>query len=112
MRGFIRRSTGKLAGGFNAGVMVLEPNVQDHTTVLGEMNLVNEEGGHSVVEFKGRGSAMPEQDYLTRFYKDEWRALGVLFNFQLHQLAFCDRAGLENCRRLTIDYQEDVHIGE
>ena len=112
MRGFIRRSTGKLAGGINAGVMVLEPNVQDHTTVLGEMNLVNEEGGDSVVEFKGRGSAMPDQDYLTRFYKDEWRALGVEFNFQLHQLAFCDRAGLENCRRLTIDYQEDVHIGE
>ena len=53
---------------------------------------------------------MPEQDYLTRFYGRDWRALGVEFNYQLHQLAFCNRAGLDRCRRLTLDLSEDVHI--
>ena len=53
---------------------------------------------------------MPELNFLTRFYEKDWRALSVEFNFQLHQLAFCDRAGLEWCRRLTLDYKEDVHI--
>ena len=37
----------------------------------------------------------PEQDYLTRFYAhEEWTCLGIQWNFQLHQIAYCCRPGL------------------
>jgi lipopolysaccharide biosynthesis glycosyltransferase len=51
-------------------------------------------------------SGQPEQDYLTRFYRDKWHHLSVRYNYQPHQLAFTDRRGLENCERLTLDYLE------
>ena len=55
-------------------------------------------------------SRMPEQDYLTRFYANKWYSLGVQFNYQPHQIAFTDRSGLESCRRLKMDYEEEVHV--
>ena len=50
---------------------------------------------------EGEPSHMPEQDWLTEYYCSYgWRSLGVLYNFQPHQLAFTDRGGLEKCARL------------
>ena len=37
--------------------------------------------------------AAPEQDYLTRYDVESLYCLGIQWNYQLHQLAFCSRAG-------------------
>jgi lipopolysaccharide biosynthesis glycosyltransferase len=55
-------------------------------------------------------SVMPEQDYLTRFYKNEWHHLSVRYNYQPHQISFTDRRGLERCERLKLDYFTEVSI--
>ena len=55
-------------------------------------------------------STTPEQDYLTRFYANDWHALGVPFNFQPHQMALTDRKGREFHTRMNMKYAEDVYI--
>ena len=88
-------------GGINAGVIVLQPDREVFDVICGEI-----QDPHYPGHFKSR---MPEQDYLSRFWADRWHHLSVLFNYQPHQMALCDRRGLERCGRLEIPY-EDVRI--
>ena len=92
---------GELSNGINAGVILLEPSRADFQIMCKE---ISDEGHceHSV-------SGMPEQDYLTRYFVDRWRSLGVQYNFQLHQVAFTNRRRLETCTRLVTEY-EDIFI--
>ena len=54
--------------------------------------------------------AGPEQDYLTRFYGgDNWTSVGIQWNYQLHQVAYCSRPGLLKSVRMSMDYR-DVNI--
>ena len=87
---------GRLVSGINAGVMVLKPSAEEFAAIIDDLT-----NGKRRREHRSR---MPEQDYLTRFYAGRWWSLGVKFNFQPHQVAFCDRLGLERCRRVTIDF--------
>ena len=87
---------GRLVSGINAGVMVLKPSAEEFAAIIDDLT-----NGKRRREHRSR---MPEQDYLTRFYAGRWWSLGVNFNFQPHQVAFCDRLGLERCRRVTIDF--------
>ena len=49
----------------------------------------------------------PEQDYLTRYYAGEqWQTLGIQWNYQLHQIAFCARPQNSGCVRMTMDFDE------
>ena len=95
-------SRGQLVSGINAGVMVLQPSASDFRTMVDD--LANGK------RHKSEASRMPEQDYLTRFYADDWHSLGVQFNYQPHQMAFTDRRGLESCTRLSMDFVEEVYI--
>jgi len=88
---------GHLISGINAGVMVLRPSMEHFVEMLEDINEEKRPAQHLK-------SGMPEQDYLTRFYRNDWHNLSVAFNFQPHQLAFCDRRGLESSTRLTLDY--------
>ena len=89
---------GRLVSGINAGVMVLKPSAEEFAAIIDDLT-----NGKRRREHRSR---MPEQDYLTRFYAGRWWSLGVEFNFQPHQVAFCDRLGLERCRRVTMDFGE------
>eukprot|EP00931_Biecheleriopsis_adriatica_P048883 TRINITY_DN28247_c0_g1_i1.p1 TRINITY_DN28247_c0_g1~~TRINITY_DN28247_c0_g1_i1.p1 ORF type:complete len:825 (-),score=156.60 TRINITY_DN28247_c0_g1_i1:6-2159(-) len=65
--------------GINAGVMVLEPNEEDHRVMEEELLELNHPG-----HVRGNG---PEQDYLSRFYADRpWRHISVINNFQVHHM--------------------------
>ena len=48
----------------------------------------------------------PEQDYLSRFYMHKLSNLHVMWNFQLHQLAYCARAGNMHPVRMQLPYEE------
>ncbi|CAE8617493.1 unnamed protein product, partial [Polarella glacialis] len=91
-------ATGNQSSGINAGVMILEPSARDFEIMSREIQDEWHPEHHE--------SRMPEQDYLTRFYVDRWHALGVQYNYQVHQIAFTDRGGLEQCPRLALDYEE------
>ena len=85
-------------GGINAGVVLLEPSRE----VLRQMEFelaIDDLPEHAP-------STMPEQDFLSRFYINRWWSLGVQYNYQLHQLAFCDRPGYRNCIRRKMEYDE------
>mmetsp|Transcript_28600 Transcript_28600/g.66258 ORF Transcript_28600/g.66258 Transcript_28600/m.66258 type:complete len:911 (-) Transcript_28600:121-2853(-) len=98
---FINRY-GELVSGINAGVMLLRPDADDYQVMLRHLN------GEAPREC--RNSPMPEQDYLSRYFADRWKALGVEYNYQPHQLAFNGRQGLEFCTRLMMDYSSYVRI--
>lgn len=68
------------ASGINAGVMLLEPNQEVFLQMMAEVK-DDFHPGH----IRGNG---PEQDYLSRFYADKWRHIGVSHNFQLHHMYF------------------------
>ena len=95
-------SKGNLVSGINAGVMILEPSKSDFKEMVDDL-------AHGK-RHRNEASRMPEQDYLSRFYANDWHALGVQFNFQPHQVAFTDRKGLESCTRLNMNYDEEVYI--
>ena len=82
--------------GINAGVMVMKPSAPDYKKMVRDISRKK----------KGRKSGMPEQEYLSKYYKQQWHHLDVTYNFQPHQLSFCDRQGLEDCPRLTTEYQK------
>lgn len=93
-------SRGKQVGGINAGVVVLRPSENDFQNMMSEIQ---------DPDFPMDSSDMPEQDYLTNYFVDQWYNLDVRFNYQLHQIAHTDRNGLEECKRLHIAY-EDLSI--
>jgi len=95
-------ASGNQTGGINAGVMVLKPSYDDFVVMCREMSDPHHPEHHE--------SRMPEQDYLTRFYVDQWHALGVQYNYQVHQIAFLNRKGLETCSRLALDYKDVLVI--
>lgn len=83
--------------GINAGVMVLQPDVNVFKHMLEE---ITEDRHPSHV--KGNG---PEQDYLSRYWADApWTHIGPLYNMQMHQLFFSlhpDRVPLAERTRLV-----------
>ena len=89
---------GKQVGGINAGVVILEPSAKDYQYMLED------------IQRDTRGmrdsSKMPEQDWLSRFYCGQWYNLGVEYNYQPHQIAYTDRAGLEDCFRLKLPLEQ------
>jgi len=81
--------------GINAGVMLLQPDKEVFEQMLDEIQEPNHPS-HT----RGNG---PEQDYLSRYWADQWTYVGVEYNYQLHQMFFalhpkwashCDRAQL------------------
>ena len=93
-------------GGINAGFVLLEPSVKD----LHRMEFQLQTGmAPGEVPFR----AGPEQDYLTRFYGgDNWTSVGIQWNYQLHQVAYCSRPGLLKSVRMSMGYRgvEIVHF--
>lgn len=92
---------GALAGGINAGVMLLKPKESDYRNIKQAIR-IEDCPAHSP-------STQPEQDFLTKWYMDEWWSLGVQYNYQLHQFAYCVRPGNENGQRLRMSY-DDVYV--
>jgi lipopolysaccharide biosynthesis glycosyltransferase len=64
--------------GINAGVLLLEPNLETFKNMLQE---VNDDNHPSHCQ-----SAGPEQDYLSRYYADEFTSISLEDNFQMHQM--------------------------
>lgn len=79
VRGNAKASWGQ-CWGINAGVMLLSPNKYD----FGQMMFEVSDPKHPS-HIAGNG---PEQDYLSRYYADCWKHIGVQYNFQLHQMFF------------------------
>ena len=91
----------RLKGGINAGVILLKTSNVEFKKIMDDL------GGAHPMHMK---SGMPEQDYLTRWYKD-WGNMHVRFNFQPHQVAFIARdRRLLDCTRLSTNYARDVAI--
>ena len=67
-------------GGINAGVMLLEPNLDVYHRVLKEIDQKFHPG-----HIPGGG---PEQDYLSRFYAPYWHHISVSYNFQIHHVLY------------------------
>ena len=94
---------GDQIGGINAGCVLLEPSEKDLTRMTTQLRLGQVIG-------KIPFTHGPEQDFLTRFYAgDSWRSLGVEWNYQLHQIAYCSRHDHGTSRRMKLNY-EDVNI--
>eukprot|EP00927_Polykrikos_kofoidii_P052208 TRINITY_DN45990_c0_g1_i1.p1 TRINITY_DN45990_c0_g1~~TRINITY_DN45990_c0_g1_i1.p1 ORF type:complete len:583 (+),score=85.19 TRINITY_DN45990_c0_g1_i1:46-1749(+) len=67
--------------GINAGVMLLQPDLDILNGMLQEVSEPNHPS-----HCRGNG---PEQDYLSRYWADApWTHIGVQYNFQLHQMFF------------------------
>ena len=93
----------KQRGGINAGFVLLTPSLKDLARMQWQLRSGQVQGK---IPFQGG----PEQDFLTRFFANEWTAVGVQWNFQLHQLAFCSRPGHFDSPRMILDFKEDVHV--
>ena len=94
---------GDQIGGINAGCVLLEPSEKGLTRMTTQLRLGQVIGN---IPFTNG----PEQDYLTRFYAgDSWKSLGVEWNYQLHQIAYCSRHDHETSRRMKLTYR-DVNI--
>jgi len=89
-------------GGINAGFVLLEPSQKDFHRMEFQLKTGVVPGP---VPFRGG----PEQDYLTRFYGCELHSLGVQWNFQLHQLAYCSRPDHVESTRMAMTW-EQVHV--
>ena len=83
-------------GGINAGVMLLRPDVQ----VMHQMFREIEDQFHPE-HIPGSG---PEQDYLSRFYANEWTHISIENNFQLHQMFYTliQKSSLPSARKALI----------
>ena len=90
-------------GYINAGVMILPTSREQYECM---MKHLKESRRNAARGAKQERSNQPEQDYLSKFYGRDWLHLGVEYNYQPHQLAFTDREGLENCRRLTMNVDQ------
>eukprot|EP00746_Dinoflagellata_sp_MGD_P004505 gnl/MRDRNA2_/MRDRNA2_108706_c0_seq1.p1 gnl/MRDRNA2_/MRDRNA2_108706_c0~~gnl/MRDRNA2_/MRDRNA2_108706_c0_seq1.p1 ORF type:complete len:841 (-),score=167.76 gnl/MRDRNA2_/MRDRNA2_108706_c0_seq1:64-2298(-) len=90
-----------LVGGINAGVMLLKPNAIAFKNMRQRLKIED-------VPLR-TPSSQPEQDFLTMYYMMDWKSLGVEYNYQLHQLAYCVRPGNEQSHRLKMSY-DAVHI--
>ena len=117
-------------GGINAGLMLLETSSKDFRRMEVQLAKAARKryyvmGPRSSSEDFRRmevqlatGSvpgkiplAAPEQDYLTRYYVEGWYCLGIQWNYKLHQLAYCSRAGASESVRINMDYEKkDVHM--
>ena len=90
---YFRGANGRLHGGINAGVIVLQPSKWEFARMLRELATDH-----------GQMSTCPEQDFLTKWYDGKWFELPVKYNFQLHQLGHLSRhPGLDLERRLPFD---------
>ena len=90
-------------GGINAGLMLLETSSKDFRRMEVQLATGSVPGKIPL--------AAPEQDYLTRYYVEGWYCLGIQWNYKLHQLAYCSRAGASESVRINMDYEKkDVHM--
>ncbi|CAE7249201.1 unnamed protein product [Symbiodinium sp. CCMP2456] len=91
------------AGCVNAGVILLEPNLQDFGHMKQEVEC-REHPEHIV-------TTSPEQDYLTRFFwhTPHWTHIDVSYNFQLHHLALRLPDSQKECERRQLRF-EDIRI--
>ena len=62
---------GKLVGGINAGLMLLEPNIDEYNDMLNDIK-----------KAKNRQFKFIEQDYLSQRYADKWTNISFIYNFQ------------------------------
>ena len=91
---------GKQIGGINAGFVLLNASLKDLKKM--QLQLKN-----ALVPGRLPFTHGPEQDYLTRYYAgEEWKTLGIQWNFQLHQIAYCTRPKHSKCVRLTMGLDE------
>ena len=75
----IRAIDGRVVGGINAGVVLLEPVEGEYERMFGELQ-------SSAMRRDLKNSRGPEQDFLTLFYKSRWSGLHPKYNYQLHQI--------------------------
>ena len=82
--------------GINAGVMVLQPSRSEFLRIVVHLQKA------------GRATTAPEQDYLSDWFRGEWKSLPVKYNYQLHQLKYIeDRTPRgDNFERANIPYEE------
>lgn len=81
--------------GINAGVMLLQPDLEVFRMMCSEI----EQPNHPE-HIRAHG---PEQDYLSRFYADvPWTHIGVENNFQLHQMFFALQPDRARCERAEL----------
>ena len=98
-----KRGGGDQIGGINAGFVLLKPDERDLVRMEVQLRTGQVIGK---IPFKHG----PEQDFLTRFYAgDSLKSLGIEWNYQLHQIAYCSRFGHVDSRRMTFSYQ-DVNV--
>ena len=91
---------GKQVGGINAGFVLLNTSKKDLKKM--ELQLSN-----ALVPGRLPFTHGPEQDYLTRYYAgEEWQTLGIQWNFQLHQIAYCTRKNHTECARMKMGFDE------
>jgi len=82
---------GKLFGGVNDGVFVLEPS----GATFQEMEMALRDANRRC----HAPSRMPEQNFLMRFYDARLTGLSPVFKWQLHQMLLaCDPADLQSDR--------------
>ena len=91
---------GQQIGGINAGFVLLNPSLKDMKKMQLQLSKALVPG---LLPF----THGPEQDYLTRYYAGEqWQTLGIEWNFQLHQIAYCTRPHHLDCARMTMGLDE------
>jgi len=91
-------------GGINAGVMLLKPDIQVFRQMLKEIN-----DQYHPSHIAGHG---PEQDYLSRFYGNEWTHISCEYNFQLHQMWYTlsQRQSLHSARKDIIHDPDRIRV--
>ena len=75
------------AGGINAGVMLLAPDLELHARAIHEVTVK-----YHPERIPGAG---PEQDYLSRLFAPWWTHISVKWNFQLHRIFHTVDASVE-----------------
>ena len=75
--------TGRLVGGINAGVMVMKPDAEAWANMHADIIRIENKTAMSIIDGPGTKSTQPEHEYLSRFYNEEWTALGVEYNIQV-----------------------------
>ena len=75
----IRPIDGRVVGGINAGVVLLEPVEGEYERMFGDLQ-------SPAMRRDLKNSRGPEQDFLTLFYKSSWSGLHPKYNYQLHQI--------------------------
>jgi len=85
------KRTGQQQGGINAGVMVIEPSIDEFRNM------------HGILKSPGKSTTAPEQDFLSTMFPDMWSKLDVKYNWQPHQFRHVAERDLSNTERQLAD---------